>query len=490
MLPKDHKTPLRGRPLVSAVDTAGTTLAKILAECLKPMLDFIPTHLKDTIMFITAINSVPLEDYSMFHYGSFDVSNLYGSIPLTGNDNVFSISAEFFESHKNTTCFRQVSCEDFAQLTKLAVLSDTIVINNTMWNQNRGLAMGNNFSPWLAIVYMYFIEQKIYQLDMGAKLILWRRYIDDIFVISQSPLDIFLPLINSISSDIKFTLEVPNLNNKLPFLDTMVTCVVNNNILTNDQTAAIYFSTSLYVKPTHSNHILPWSSFVPLQRKIALLKTERIRTQRICSTHASFVDAIKVLKKKFILNGYPEHIIDQFFTNGAQHRQHRVRYNNNNKIIYMKFPYLGESYENKVRQSVRQANLPVHIRTIFTTEPPLSVQLRRGSNIPCGNGCVCNGRSLCHKKNIVYEITCTICNAKYVGETHRTLRTRIREHLTTKQSNVFQHFNASHSIPASLLNINIKILAGGFSDSSHRISHEAELIKKEHPNINVQFPNL
>ena len=89
LLAKDHKASLTGRPLVAAVDTPSNRLAKMLAECLKPMLSSIPAHLKDTMSFVAGITHMHFEAKSPVHFGSFDVVNLYGSIPLAGDHSVF-----------------------------------------------------------------------------------------------------------------------------------------------------------------------------------------------------------------------------------------------------------------------------------------------------------------------------------------------------------------------------------------------------------------
>ena len=45
----------------------------------------------------------------------------------------------------------------------------------------------------------------------------------------------------------------------------------------------------------------------------------------------------------------------------------------------------------------------------------------------------------CLTKNVVYEIKCSTCGAAYIGETSRTIGTRIKEHLTMEKQTVFKH---------------------------------------------------
>lgn len=54
-------------------------------------------------------------------------------------------------------------------------------------------------------------------------------------------------------------------------------------------------------------------------------------------------------------------------------------------------------------------------------------------------------QATCEDGNLIYLITCTLCRKQYVGETKRTLRTRIKEHLVDikhqRDTPVASHFN-------------------------------------------------
>ena len=63
-------------------------------------------------------------------------------------------------------------------------------------------------------------------------------------------------------------------------------------------------------------------------------------------------------------------------------------------------------------------------------------------------GVVRNEYLTCQAENVIYVITCKNCGVQYVGETKRTLRTRINEHLNSIQKNklgsyMVQHFNST-----------------------------------------------
>ena len=81
--------------------------------------------------------------------------------------------------------------------------------------------MGNNLSPILAIIYLNSLEFTL-SVDLKSDIVFWKRYIDDIFVITKIPLDTITNRANEINEHIKFTFENPDNLGNIPFLDTMV----------------------------------------------------------------------------------------------------------------------------------------------------------------------------------------------------------------------------------------------------------------------------
>ena len=167
----------------------------------------------------------------------------------------------------------------------------------------------------------------------------------------------------------------------------------------------------------------------------------------------------------------------------------RRRYINNNNTespIRLKFPFIDKTFETEVRRQLRILPLPGRIQPIFVTERPLCQLLVKSNVIPCGVGCVCDGRNICMSKNIVYKICCLICQQFYIGETHRTLITRIMEHIKHSTSNVHKHFTNHHNCSPSLRKIKFHIVSQNFHNTLHRKSFEYTAIKKFKPHINIQ----
>ena len=92
----------------------------------------------------------------------------------------------------------------------------------------------------------------------------------------------------------------------------------------------------------------------------------------------------------------------------------------------------------------------------------------------------------CDSKDLVYQITCGICNEFYIGETVQPIADRFRQHfpsgkLADKDSSVAMHHTERH--PEQEPNLEVVVLGrgGGFV---RRKTLEGTLIQKKQPQIN------
>ena len=81
----------------------------------------------------------------------------------------------------------------------------------------------------------------------------WKRYVDDVFsIIPKGNRDNLLKYLNSIDPHIKFTIEQPNAEGGIPFLDTFP----------KPQGGGIVVA--VYRKPTHTDRYLDFNSSHPV----------------------------------------------------------------------------------------------------------------------------------------------------------------------------------------------------------------------------------
>ncbi|KAK3755590.1 hypothetical protein QZH41_005961 [Actinostola sp. cb2023] len=337
-LPKDHKMgDLKGRPIHAATDTPATRLSKFMANSLNTLLRHVPAHLKNTEEFIKFLTDI---DGEVKGFCSLDVCNLYGSIPLedidTTTPSVFSVAKHFFSKYKSDCELKGLNDDDFESLLRLCLTSDVILIGDKGYTQKTGLAMGNNLAPALAIIYMNEIDIQILCQFQDKALMSLKRYIDDIFIAWMSDgttAEEILSTANSLNTALKFTIEIPQ-DNQLPFLDTMVS-------LDHDERS---FSTTLYVKPIHSQYIVPWDSHGPISSKRAILIGETRRAISRSTDPPSRTLSLRKIASIFIHNGYPKKFVK---TTIKRTLQNAPTTEDHQRDIYLKMPFINEELKRR-----------------------------------------------------------------------------------------------------------------------------------------------
>ena len=174
------------------------------------------------------------------------------------------------------------------------------LFNDILYKQVDGVAMGSPLGPTLANAFMCHWEEKwLRNCPASFKPVLYRRYVDDTFLIFDSPhqIDLFLNYLNSQHENIEFTCDKES-DSRLPFLDI--------NVTRGDT-----FSTSIYRKHTFTGLLSKFSSFCPLKYKENLISTLVFRGYKLNSTFESFHKEIEFLKNILKLNGYPLAFIEK-----------------------------------------------------------------------------------------------------------------------------------------------------------------------------------
>ncbi|XP_068691180.1 uncharacterized protein [Montipora foliosa] len=439
LLANDHKKgELKGRPIHAATDTPATRLSTFLVRSLNNILAHVPAHLKNTQEFIDFISS--LDDIKGFC--SRDVCNLYGSIPLEdledGTPGIFTVIRDFFSTYKSATVLEHLSDDDFVSLLCLCITSDVVLIEGTSHSQNSGLAMSNNLAPTLAIIYINNLDLEI-QSSFNNSVHL-KRYFDDMFIAwtkdNLTP-DEMVTTANSVNTAFKFTVEIPE-DNCLPFLDTIVTLHTHNG----------RFSTKLYMKPIHSQCITPWDSHGPISQKRGILIGEIRRAMSRSTDPRSQQNSLRLITMLYTKNGYPRSFIKSTIKRTLRKCKSQPS-EQEQRLIYMKMPFINDDIKRQTQAVSRwtgQDNIRVHYingsssSRIFT--PSKEKQCCPDPCATCGSSTRSNQ---CLTKNCVYKIKCSHCDTVYIGETSRTVGSRIKEHIRMVKQTVYSHL-INHNI--------------------------------------------
>ena len=279
-----------------------------------------------------------------------------------------------------------------------------------------------------------------------------------------------LTIFNSYDNNLKFTYEIEQ-NNTISFLDLSL-MRQNNKIITN-----------WFQKSVASGRIMNYTSNHPikLKKNIVFNLTDRA----ILLSHKTFhKQNINIVTQTLLNNGYPI----QFINKNIKIRLNKHKFNKNNNVeksilnnnYILSLPF--NSNYNKLSSILR----PYNIKTIPKIDKSLSDIIVLGKD----------KTNNIDKTNVVYQISCHNCPVKYVGETKRSLKTRINEHKRNKNpdSVISAHIkNYNHDfnwLETKILDYESNYFKRIISEMIHIKSNQNSINKKEDvKNLNhLYFP--
>ncbi|CAJ0929930.1 unnamed protein product [Ranitomeya imitator] len=309
-----------------------------------------------------------------------------------------------------------------------------------------------------------FEESQIYSHSLFRdNVIVWRRYIDDVFCIwggSLEALASFFEWLNTAWPGISFTMSHDP--TRINFLDTMVILQPDGSI-----------TTDLYTKSTDRNSLLHFTSFHPPATKNLVPKFQFHRVSKIVSDTDLRPLRLQEMATKFAQRGYPPSVLEKAAkpsplrpnraTNRVPfiHSYHPFAYILH-RSIRQNWHLLSKAYPNVVVFQnpflpcfKRPPNLKdTLVRADLGSSTPSSrqrfLQNPRTGTFPCHNCSQCHnvlkGSSFHHPRSgktfripdyftcasswVIYLIKCP-CGLLYVGETTQPIRDRVSKHKST-----------------------------------------------------------
>lgn len=277
LLIKTHKTPMSTRPIAGACNWITTKASELLTKLLLPHVEKIPVRLQNTDSLIRDLEhfnrSEVFREFPGILVGTADVTAMYPSIPVTeGLD-----ALRWFCTDR----FAPDEVDFIVDVAEWILRNNLIRFGDTIYNQEIGTAMGTNFAPLYADVVMWFQEEHSLipfnptkgggwkyatesedpQLSFWHRTspdsmivhklpyLLYRRYIDDIFLVTplfKGSKDKAIKTISRITDHSALTLSAIELDSEVPFLDLKVRVTEVNRL-----------EWSLYKKPMVTNLFLP-----------------------------------------------------------------------------------------------------------------------------------------------------------------------------------------------------------------------------------------
>ena len=400
-LPKIHKKDVPLRPILSAIGTHSYALAKYLVDVIQPVSNLAGYSIKDSFKFAELAKSLNIKNKYM---ASLDISSLFTNVPL---DQVIDICCErLYHTSDSIPCPPHRE-EDFRQLLTAAVTKTSFLFNDILYEQVDGISMGNPLGPVLANVFVDWLEEK-YMSPHPAFPPTYVRYMDDSFCVfrDQAQLDLFLAFSNTVHPNITFTKE-EEVDGKLPFLDILVTRHPTRD--TPD--------TSTYRKPTFSGLYFHFASFIPIDYKIALIRSLVQRCYQLARDYNLFHIDVSYVSRVLKLNAFPVELINEIIGKVLLKFQcPKVISTVSGKETFIILPFVGPdsfTLKSNLVKLYGQCFPQFKLKVIFKVDRRISSFFRVKDVIPVE-----------WKSHVVYELSCDACNASYIGKTVNTLRER------------------------------------------------------------------
>ena len=174
-LTKIHKPSPVGRPIVSGCDGPTEKLSSFVDKLLQPIAQQQKSYLKDTTDFVNFIENtkVPADVILV----SMDVTSLYTNIPQEeGIDTVCRAYEIFYRNEP------PIPTQLLKRALRLILQENSFQFNGKNYLQTHGTAMGTKMAVAFSNIFMNKVEMEILSQSLFKPLV-WKRYIDDIFLL-------------------------------------------------------------------------------------------------------------------------------------------------------------------------------------------------------------------------------------------------------------------------------------------------------------------
>jgi desmoglein 4 len=388
---------------------------------------------------------------------------LYTNIP---HDEGLEIFREALEKRDDKSLSTNLLVEMLSKVLKTNIFE----FNGELFLQKIGTAIGTRAAPTYANIFMEKIDSLVQECGVNENLnhiLFYKRFIDDILIFwkgSEEKFLEFMSQINTLHPTIKFTHEFDKKNKSTTYLDTTIQ-IKEGKIITDlyrKETDRIQYLLPNSCHPAHICKNVPYS--------LAL------RLVRICSEKVTLDKRLVELENMLLSRKYNKNVVKNALNKAREIKREdaleKVKKKKNDRVIlavqyHPKLPSISKiivkHWRTMTRDIEAKDTFPKPPMVAYRQPPNLKsvlcrAKLPKGGNTKrklvglkrCYKPCeICpyilnskefysthtnekfllKGSFNCNTEGVIYLLTCTKCNAQYVGQTGRRVVDRIKEHL-------------------------------------------------------------
>ena len=358
-----------------------------------------------------------------------------------------------------------LNVDDVENLTDLLITANKqtfFKFKNNFFHMRDGLAMGSPLAGVMSDVFIHNnIEIELFSekyKSINEHITFYYRYVDDIIILfsgTNAHIVALHTILNNLSN-LQFTLEKEN-NHNIQFLDLTISRNTINNTL----------NFNIFRKPTHTDVIIPKSSFNSNQNKLASFRFFFNRINNIPLSKQDYNTEILNIMNIGIKNGYSLKEMQKIYD-----KLHRKSINN---VIYPhiceKPQFMSLKFLGKISYDIKNTLHKYNVNVVFRTNTKLGALMSNTKQKHNRLG-----------KSGIYKIACDDCNCFYIGQTGKNLETRFKQHLKDRNSSVFKHLQQNKH---TTNNNNIQLLHECCKSRRMNILEDYEIIKhhREAPDL-------
>ena len=333
IMPKLHKDPVKGRPIVACHSWSTWPLSKWVANRINTYASSQETVLTDTNALIAMLRGVEFAEDDAVLLSTADVESLYTSIPIA---DALSAVEERLRACGVEETFLRITIAAIELVLKLNFFE----FNGRTYHQKRGLAMGTPLAPPVANLFLASLEARL--MRGVPPPVLYVRFLDDILVVQNlsetGPEGLLWDGLHAMHPDIRLTRESSPC--AVDFLDLQIYRDGKRLLHRVHQKALNKY---LYISPRscHPRHVIE-----------GFVRTELIRYARNSSTELDFVRICHAFSNRLRERGFHPSFLKHLFAS-VDFQHYAVRRAREAPMVF-KALYVGRIANSALSRTIKE----------------------------------------------------------------------------------------------------------------------------------------